>query len=54
MSMQLLGYSPEENIDFYIDIGLYPKYERQNRMDKLYKCASEILFDALSVNKNTA
>lgn len=51
--MSLLGYSPEETIDFYIDIGLYPQDERQNKIDELYKCASEILSDMLNANGNT-
>lgn len=51
--MSLLGYTPEERVDFYINIGLYSKEERQNKIDELYKGVSEILSDVLSTNSNT-
>lgn len=41
--MSLLGYTPEERVDFYIKIGMYSEKERQNKIDELYKSASEIL-----------
>lgn len=50
--MSLLGYTPNERVDFYINIGLYSKEELQNKIDELYKCASEILSDILSTNSN--
>lgn len=53
MSMQLLGYSPEDKIDFCIAIELYPKYERQKKIDELYQYASDILSNALSIKNNT-
>ena len=51
--MSLFGYTPEERVDFYINIGLYIKEERQNKTDELYKGVSEILFDVLNTNSNT-
>lgn len=50
--MSLLGYTPEERVDFYINIGLYSEEERQIRIVELYKGASEILSDVLSTNSN--
>ena len=50
MSMQLLGRTPEECVDFEISIGLYSKDERQNRIDELYKGASEILADMMDTS----
>ena len=47
MSIQLLGYTPEEKIDFYINIGLYSEDERQNKIDELYQGASEIWADMM-------
>ncbi len=52
MSMSLLGYTQEERVDFYINIGLYSEEERQTKITELYKSASEILSDALSINSN--
>ena len=46
--MSLLGYTPEERVDFYINIGLYSKEERQIRIAELYKGASEILAGTLN------
>lgn len=51
--MSLLGYTPDERVDFYINIGLYSKEERQIKITELYKCASEILSDVLSTNSIT-
>lgn len=51
--MSLLGCTPEERVDFYINIGLYSKEERQTKISELYKSASEILSDVLSINSNT-
>lgn len=48
--MQLLGYTPEEQVDFYINIGLVSQKERQNEINKLYKSASEILNETLNDN----
>lgn len=48
--MSLLGYTPEERVDFYIKIGIYSEKERQNRIDELYKGASKILADVQSSN----
>jgi len=45
MSMQLLGYTPEEQIAFYISIGLYSKDECQNKIDKFYKSVAKISAD---------
>lgn len=50
--MSLLGYTPEERVDFYINIGLYNEEERQNKIDELYKGAYEILSDVLNANSN--
>ncbi len=55
MSLSLLGYTPEECIDFEISIGLIPQKERQTVIDKLYKSASEILNEMLNgSNKNNS
>lgn len=40
--MSLLGYTPEERVDFYINMGLYSKEERQNKISELYKDVSKI------------
>ncbi len=53
MSMQLLGYTPKEQIAFYISIGLYSKDKRQNKIDELYQSISEILADIKNPDKNT-
>lgn len=50
--MSLLGYIPEERVDFYINIGLYSEEERQIKIAELYKGASEILADVLSTSSN--
>ncbi|MCM1232626.1 MAG: hypothetical protein NC489_21075 [Ruminococcus flavefaciens] len=36
MSMSLLGYTPEEQVDFYIKIGLISPDKRQGEIDKCY------------------
>lgn len=46
--MQLLGYTPEECVDFYVSIGLISQKERQNEINKLYEGASEILNEMLN------
>ena len=48
--MSLLGYTPEERVDFYIKIGMYSEKERQNKIDELYQGASEILDEMQSTD----
>lgn len=44
----MIGYTPEEYVDFEISIGLIPQKNRQTAIDKLYKSASEILNEMLN------
>lgn len=45
--------TPEECVDIDIKLGRYSNEERQNKIDELYKSASEILSNVLSTNRNT-
>ena len=45
--MQSLGYTPEEQVDFYISIGLIPQSKRQTTIGKIYQDTSEILADMM-------